>query len=434
MRSTDIRKGRKRDPKTVGSMSMARETNIRPVRSGEPYPRDPAPEAGRNNDPLAELARLIGQDDPFAALGKGGRAASRPAGASQGDPSHGAPEWLARQGPPARGAEPHYNDQASHAAPQHDDAADYQAAGHQPGYEDAYYQDGHYQDQPGYEGQQQGYAADAYYDDSQGAYGDEGYDEPPPQRRRGGVMTVAAVVGLALVGTAGVFGYRTWTSPSTSGGEPPVIKAEQTPTKVVPAAPSGDPSKQIYDRVGDRGGEQVVPREEQPVDPKNAVRAAAPAPTTTGMPASTGSVFPPVPAQPQPPGPAGTEPRKVKTEIIRPNQAAAMPPVNQPPARIAATTPATPPPATRSVAASGGYVVQVASQRSEADAHASFKALQQKYPSVLGGYQVVIRRADLGEKGIYYRAQVGPFSTAEQAKEMCGSLKSAGGQCIVQPN
>jgi hypothetical protein len=79
-------------------------------------------------------------------------------------------------------------------------------------------------------------------------------------------------------------------------------------------------------------------------------------------------------------------------------------------------------------------VVQVASQRSESDAHASFKALQQKYPSVLGSHQVTVRRADLGEKGVYYRAQIGPFSTAEQAQEMCSSLKSAGGQCLVQRN
>ena len=79
-------------------------------------------------------------------------------------------------------------------------------------------------------------------------------------------------------------------------------------------------------------------------------------------------------------------------------------------------------------------MVQVASQRSESDAQASFKSLQQKYPGVLGNYQVMVRRADLGDRGIYYRAQVGPFQTAEQANEMCSSLKNAGGQCIVQRN
>ena len=37
-----------------------------------------------------------------------------------------------------------------------------------------------------------------------------------------------------------------------------------------------------------------------------------------------------------------------------------------------------------------------------------------------------------GEKGTYYRAMVGPFSTREQAVQLCGSLKAAGGDCVVQ--
>ena len=45
-----------------------------------------------------------------------------------------------------------------------------------------------------------------------------------------------------------------------------------------------------------------------------------------------------------------------------------------------------------------------------------------------------IRRADLGDKGVYYRAQIGPFATSEQANTFCSSLKDAGGQCIVQKN
>jgi cell division septation protein DedD len=85
-------------------------------------------------------------------------------------------------------------------------------------------------------------------------------------------------------------------------------------------------------------------------------------------------------------------------------------------------------------AETGGYVVQVSSQRSEADAQASYRMLQTKYPDVLGSRRATIRRADLGERGVYYRAQVGPFASAEEAGEMCNSLKAAGGQCIVQRN
>ncbi len=79
-------------------------------------------------------------------------------------------------------------------------------------------------------------------------------------------------------------------------------------------------------------------------------------------------------------------------------------------------------------------MVQLTSQKTESEAQASYRALQAKYPNVLGSRQPIVKRADLGEKGVYYRAQIGPFATADQANEFCGSLKSAGGQCIVQRN
>jgi cell division septation protein DedD len=82
----------------------------------------------------------------------------------------------------------------------------------------------------------------------------------------------------------------------------------------------------------------------------------------------------------------------------------------------------------------GGYLVQVSSQRNEADAQASYRALQGKFPAVLGSHSPVIKRADLGEKGVYYRAMVGPFGTPDEASQFCGSLKSAGGQCVIQRN
>ena len=78
--------------------------------------------------------------------------------------------------------------------------------------------------------------------------------------------------------------------------------------------------------------------------------------------------------------------------------------------------------------------MQVSSQHSEAEVQDSFRALQAKYPDVLGGKQPMIRRADLGAKGVYYRALVGPFGSAEEAASMCSSLKAAGGSCLVQKN
>ena len=85
-------------------------------------------------------------------------------------------------------------------------------------------------------------------------------------------------------------------------------------------------------------------------------------------------------------------------------------------------------------AAVGGYIVQVAARRSKADAQASFRSLQSKFPRQLGGRTAIFQRADLGAKGIYYRAMVGPFTSAGAADQFCGSLKAAGGECIIQRN
>lgn len=77
--------------------------------------------------------------------------------------------------------------------------------------------------------------------------------------------------------------------------------------------------------------------------------------------------------------------------------------------------------------------LQITSQRSEAEAKAAFSSLRAKFREILGDRPPIIRRADLGDKGIYYRAQIGPVSAA-QAEEKCSQLKAVGGQCFIQYN
>ncbi len=79
-------------------------------------------------------------------------------------------------------------------------------------------------------------------------------------------------------------------------------------------------------------------------------------------------------------------------------------------------------------------MVQLSSQKSEADARSSFRSLQAKFPNELADRQPIIRRADLGSKGTFYRTMVGPFSSAQEANKFCTSYKSAGGQCVVPGN
>jgi len=466
---------------------MAEDTRKRPDFSND-YSSTPARDSA--SDPLAELARLIGQSDPFNDGAK--RAALKPLdGVKSSD--RPAPEWLAR---PASPPDHDYNEPH---APAHVAPASYRAHGnesaapqdfHPHAAPSAHASDGHTDgqhyspdhaahDPHAYRGEHDGAAYqaanDAYQPDDRyrvalpsgqhegdGYYADDGH--LPPQGddgvarggRRGGIMTIAAVLGLAVIGTAGAFGYRAFTSGSGTSSNPPVIKADPAPAKTVPApaaTASVDQSKPFQDRIGALAApERVVPREEQPVS----LPIAPAAPRVTAPQPSAQAVAPLV----SPPTPtSANEPKRVKTIVIRqdggnsdtgtisappPGASARAPATKQSssgPMAIAPQAEPTPPAARSKVAArtppaaSGAYVVQVSAQRTETEAQSSYQALQSKYPGVLGGRNASIKRVDLGDKGgVFYRAQVGSFATSEQATTFCNSLKDAGGQCIVQKN
>jgi cell division protein FtsN len=78
-----------------------------------------------------------------------------------------------------------------------------------------------------------------------------------------------------------------------------------------------------------------------------------------------------------------------------------------------------------------GTFVQVSSQKTRAEALASFAALQAKYPEALQGVVPDIYMANLGDRGVFYRVRIGPFNSSEAARAKCQQLMSAGGQCVV---
>src|SRR5262249_34307237 len=119
-----------------------------------------------------------------------------------------------------------------------------------------------------------------------------------------------------------------------------------------------------------------------------------------------------------------------RMSIVRGQGDAAAPPAAAPRVRTAVTS--TAPSAAPS--SGGGSYVQVTSRRSESEAQAEFRALQGKFPDQLTGREPIIRRADLGEKGVYFRAYVGPFGATEEAAQWCASLKAAGQNCVLQRN
>lgn len=489
--------------------------------------RAPAQPAG---DPLAELARLIGRQNESSSSsyrqnGSWPLPAPEQWPAADAHDAHYAPAPAARdvheaydgyaqgqvpsdhryadQGYAEPGYDPAYAD-PRYAQPQHYDP-------HHPHYADPRYGDAHgYADHasaaPGY-GDPRSYAegydrhgyAPAPADYGAGAGVDappyaraQGYDHPyyapapqphaadehAPARKRGGIVTVLAVLALAVVGTAAAFGYRAMFGSSGTAMPPPVIKADTRPTKVVP--PTDASTKPIQDRIGVKT-ERVVSREEQPVDLRDPARSGAPRVVFPNLAGQNGGPTQTI-ANIAPSGPAPStapEPKKVRTVAIRPDQpaetASARPaappraaseadespraaPARPQPSQSSAPLPLAPgaqspaqpqrqasrgsntgspfptPITSSAPAVAGAYAVQVTSQRTEADAQAAYRSLQSQFPSVLANRPAVIRRADLGEKGTFYRAQVGPFASQGEASEFCGSLKAAGGQCVVQKN
>ena len=472
----------------------------------------------RASDPLAELARLIGRNDPYAEFGLSNARSSEPEPQPR---SHEDESYTSVPSPRAREDDwrgrtyelpyPDGNERAYRARDAEDYAASrsyvpdqgleparfeqsqaHQDAGHQAAHLDPHPDDWRYQHQPHHLSgdEAQGAALPAYdereeYDEREGRYAEhhqddhevdhyadeeaspdpdreQMYDDPPHANRRGGLATALALIGCAMLGTAGAYAYRSYHNQPAAVGPAPVIAADNsTPTKIVPA-PAGDSQlgKVIQDRVADAGREQIVSKQEEPVAEKDLGTQAVPR-VVLPAPVAPAPAIPeraPVAATSLAPAAAGAlpagEPRKVRTVIVRPDgtevpapsASRGVPPLAKAPAggplsldpqaREPAAAPSAKPrvAAAPAPAAGGGFLVQLSSQKTETEAAASFRSLQAKFPDELAGRSPIIRRADLGAKGVFYRAMVGPFASAQEANQFCASFKAAGGNCIVPSN
>jgi SPOR domain len=446
---------------------MADDPTFRFPRTNDPFRRAAEPrsnEAPDASDPLAELARLIGKSDPYAQFGV---THQRQTEQPQAYPASSYVDENWRQAASgARSDGPRDQYQTPRApAPSYGETDDwrsesedrYSASRFEPDMHVDAADDGR---EPAEERKSDHYFDDAAPGEPHDEHIDEQiYDDPPRARRRGGLATALALVGCAMLGTAGAYGYRSYYGQAPTGAPPPVIAAESSPSKIIPSSGLDSQSgKVIQERLANAGKEQLVTTQEEPVALKDLGTQASP------------RVILPAPVAPLPPGssptassgPGSSEPKKVRTLTIHPDgadvsgrpvdtqrtpsSAAAKPPA---PARSSggplslAPQASEPAPAQRTRTATlppspagggGGNYVQLSSQKSEAEAQASFRNLQAKYPNELGGRQGVIRRADLGSKGVFYRTMVGPFASAVEANQFCANFKALGAHCVVPNN
>ena len=313
----------------------------------------------------------------------------------------------------------------------------------------------------------------------------------PVQRRRPARRIGRTLIILVLIAGVGAGAWARWGDQLrlASADEIPVVRADAAPFKVKPDRPGGldipNRDKLVYERLESLPppprAENLLPRPEAPLLLSNAAPAktaeakkpvpppAPPAiktePKTVAAPPSA----PPVirtkpkaaaatPAKPAPPPappairtksktaaapPARPVPPVIRTEL---KTAAAMParpaPPPAPPAiktkpKAAAAPPAKPVASTPKSAAPAagpagkGYRVQLAAVRSERDVQREWTRLRTRHSGLLDRLRLSVVRADLGDKGIYYRLRAGPLENKAAARTLCGKLTKIKVGCLV---
>ncbi len=426
-------------------------------------------------DPLAELARLVGRDDPFKSVfDNAGQTRQAPA------------------------QEPFFATASSQSAAEQvavSPAMRAEAAKSWNSYEE---------DQP--RRQEPPMTARALADPWDDEPSESDSFVPPhvaAGKSRNGLFALMGGAAIAVLAVGGLFAMKS--SGVTSVGGVPFIKASNEPTKIQPQVASSDGDSQnisILDHSSDHTNmpTKVVNNEEQPIDLTQAAKPGAPHPipsepkkvrTVSVRPDGTIIGAPPMPAAPQvaqapsqpavipvadaaPQAPAA--PRQfmpIGPGPIALTQPAAVAPsgkaVDMPHVQAAQTTstPKTPvrpavkiasattttggqadlaprtkpavqaktnaasaevsdPPTT---GATGNFAVQLAAEGSEQDAKAKSAKLTAQFGSALGGHRLSIRQAASGGKTVY-RVRLAGMSR-EEAVSTCEKLKSSGGSCFI---
>lgn len=267
---------------------------------------------------------------------------------------------------------------------------------------------------------------------------------------RRGLLLPFGIAAMALLIFGGILWWVYSSGGDEAGGPLPVIVAEDGPIKVKPAEEGGlevpDQDKLIYDNLAEHGEEtakveQILPGPEEPVTPPPLATTpgvAEPAPLSAieeGAPdAPVGAA--PFSSAPEPAPPAASTAAPEAPAAVE--QAATPPPSAEPgattPAQEAAAPAAETPepaPVAPSPAAGGGWKIQLAAVKSDTGARQEWSRMQKAHSDLLGDMRLTVQRADLGDKGIFFRIQAGPLPDRTTAEDVCAELKAAKQACLV---
>jgi outer membrane biosynthesis protein TonB len=251
----------------------------------------------------------------------------------------------------------------------------------------------------------------------------EDYQQEHPRRDRRLPAILLTVAAMALFAGGLWFAYVQGTKHAPVAAAQrdgvPLLRADDRPTKMKPEQPGGmkvpDQNVSLYnDKPAGAQVEKLLPQPEQPMARPVSPPELAPPPPTASPAAQPAAAVPAVPA----PAAAPAKPTaKAATE--------AKPPA--PPKPAAAPTPKT----AASTSGNGSVEVRLASVRTPESARDEWARLKRENADLLGNLRANAVPVDLGEKGLYYRIQAGPFADAAAAERLCAELKKRNHGCIL---
>jgi hypothetical protein len=77
------------------------------------------------------------------------------------------------------------------------------------------------------------------------------------------------------------------------------------------------------------------------------------------------------------------------------------------------------------------FAIQLGSVRSRQEANVEWERLRRSHADILGGLQLTVLEAELGNRGTYYRLRAGPIASRGSARHLCSSLVDRKVACIV---
>ncbi len=430
-----------------------------------------------DDDPLAELARFVGeQEDPYKTVFE--PLSRRPAGTLRRGPDHGEAEERGAHEPLIRG-----------------DFAEIEAGLLGAAWHESGGNPSESEELDGCEG-----AERWRYEDTAKGYHEAG---PPVEeiRSQRPLYVMAALIVAGIVGIGASFAFKGAVSPQD---EIATIRAADGPAKIHPETAAGteipDQDASVLGGSPQQPPVALVNNVEQPADLSAQAKVpdaqADPPRAIAGLATGAASVpvpAPPAQARPQPSAEPLSiadliEPKKVKTVSVRPDgtllpndaqpqvTAAAVPvPAARPTAgsmaksatpKSAARVATTPRPAATdangnlqprtSVAAKakrveladtrdlvpaagapqaspGSFAVQLAAPGTEQEARETQVRLMQKFAAELAGFHTSIHKAAVGGKPVY-RVRVAGFSSRDEAIALCQKVQTGGGNCFVAKN